>query len=1011
MSIFSKLKQFRKKNKTIGLTPFFSNQGIAFHLPKSNQEEIWQQTNDQWTTHQFITLQMLHEEGLADKTDEGFLIHPDDAVRLDQNTRQILKLPNPFPGSFQMSAKHHTQQQSFQVDLVLIHSNGDIIRNYMLHGPLLQISEDETYLPDPAQWLALSSVKFHQDLKEQDRSEYHNLLVIHHLQEAKAKGADIDLSHFKHLKTVIPDNITVSMDQKCDGSLELIPNFGGIGSPDDIKKRLGQLSPDKSVHSLRVQDTIILLNEKKLEAIHEIVTNRKIPPSQVKQFLSTPSAFLDASLIQLDTGFSLRVKGATHFKHSYFGDTELSDIQWFSVSEDEPLPLLKPNELDRIICDLNSLTMFRTKMNDALTAGSERFEFQKAEIPLEQVNEFELALNQLECSFSSKKDDEDQPDISSIMNKVLDISKNDEFCEFGLPDNFDACLYQGELDFSGYKRQPYPHQLEGIQWILGLSEQSIGAPIEWRDRLGALLADDMGLGKTFMSLIAASEFYKLLVKHNEIKRPVLVVAPLSLLENWKQEVFDTFHESPFRDIVILQSGADLNRFKIKGSSVETRQEVAKNEDDAICDNAIQYSLKVGSEYNSQRLDMDRRLVLATYQTLRDYQFSLCRIDWSLVIFDEAQNIKNPNTLQTRTAKGLKSQFKLLVTGTPVENHLGDFWCLFDTARPGLLGAYQEFLKTFVLPLLKSTPDTIHITRDRVGTALRQSVGGLMLRRTKEDNLKGLPEKFIYVGAPIEEGRREKYDPFLECMMTGEQLDRYESVINKTIAERHLPDMAANMLRGLHHLRDISLHPDLMDGGELPLPTTPDEAYTMILKSAKLIKLFEILNQIRDKNEKGIIFVLNKRLQRFLALTLHTIYAIQVDIINGDTQAVAKNKNTKTRIKIIDQFQIHEGFNVLIMSPIAAGVGLTVTSANHVIHLERHWNPAKEDQATDRVYRIGQTKQVHVYIPITHHPEVPSFEVNLNRLLMKKSDLKDAIVTQDDVTLQEITDSGLFDKEL
>ncbi|MFB2351132.1 SNF2-related protein, partial [Priestia megaterium] len=89
------------------------------------------------------------------------------------------------------------------------------------------------------------------------------------------------------------------------------------------------------------------------------------------------------------------------------------------------------------------------------------------------------------------------------------------------------------------------------------------------------------------------------------------------------------------------------------------------------------------------LDMDRRLVLTTYQTLRDYQFSMCVIDWGVVVFDEAQNIKNPNTLQTRAAKGLKADFKLLATGTPVENSLGDFWCLMDTAQPGLLGSWQN----------------------------------------------------------------------------------------------------------------------------------------------------------------------------------------------------------------------------------------------------------------------------------------------------------------------------------
>ena len=121
------------------------------------------------------------------------------------------------------------------------------------------------------------------------------------------------------------------------------------------------------------------------------------------------------------------------------------------------------------------------------------------------------------------------------------------------------------------------------------------------------------------------------------------------------------------------------------------------------------------------------------------------------------------------------------------------------------------------------------------------------------------------------------------------------------------------------------------------------------------------------------------------------------VINGDTKAVAKRKSDVTRRGLIEQFEAREGFGMMIMSPVAAGVGLTITGANNVIHLERHWNPAKEDQATDRVYRIGQSKDVSVFIPILHHPEHDSFDLHLHRLLAKKIDLKDAVVAPEIVT--------------
>ena len=987
-NLFQKLKNLRKSNINKGFEYKTTSNGINFFTDAELLKKAREKQGDSLSLNQFIILQMLVEEGLGEFTDKGFFVSTEDASLLDDNTRYLLKLPEIWPGSFQLSAKGQTRNQDFELNLHLILPTGEIIKHYWLKGPFLKISESETFLPNNAQWQILSTIKDH---IESEKTEYNNLHAIFKLQQAKEMGIDIDLSHFNNLQMTVPENISLSVDEQCDGSLQLIPNFGGIGSPDEVRKRLGQLGSDK-VQSIRIKDTFVLLDEKKFEATQEIIQNKTIPKNLVKQFLETPSAFIDATLVNLDVGFSLRVKGASNFKHGYFGDTELSDIAWFKKDiEKEPI-LLKPEELDQLITDFDKLEIFSNQMNDALDAGSESFEYGEAEILLENSDRLKAALDHLKLIFSGKGLDQSR----KIESKVIDISTNDEFCEFGtihVPQDINECFYKDPLDFSCYKRQPYPHQLEGIKWVLGLSKESIDAPLELQDRLGALLADDMGLGKTYMSLISISEYYRLLKEKDELLRPVLVVAPLSLLENWKQEVFETFEDSPFNDIIILQSSADLKKYKLQGLSVETRQEVQK---DTPCDNSIRYSLKIGPEHGTERLDLPKRLVLTTYQTLRDYQFSLCRIDWSFVIFDEAQNIKNPNTLQTRTAKGLKASFKLVVTGTPVENHLGDFWCLFDTARPGVLGAYQNYLKTFVLPILKSPPEKADSVRLEIGQSLRQNVGGFMLRRSKEDNLSGLPKKRIFVGAKIHENRREIFDSNLICTMEGIQLAKYNEVVHDTVANMDI-SISGNILRGLHLLRDLSLHPDLAEGGNLPIPENEIDALKIMKKSAKLQKVVELLSQVQERDEKAIIFILNKRLQTFMAVAINRIFGINVEIINGDTKAVAKRASVKTRVKIIELFQKQDGFGVLIMSPVAAGVGLTVTGANNVIHLERHWNPAKEDQATDRVYRIGQTRDVNVYIPIVHHPEARSFEVNLNTLLMQKNDLKDAIVTQEEVT--------------
>ena len=167
---------------------------------------------------------------------------------------------------------------------------------------------------------------------------------------------------------------------------------------------------------------------------------------------------------------------------------------------------------------------------------------------------------------------------------------------------------------------------------------------------------------------------------------------------------------------------------------------------------------------------------------------------------------------------------------------------------------------------------------------------------------------------------------------------------------------------------------------------------LIPKSAKLVQTVDILKQIRAKGEKAILYADRKVTQRMLAKVLREVFDIPTRIINGDTPAGnTGSASNKTRQQLIDEFEARDGFGALVMSPIAAGVGLNITAANHVIHYARHWNPAKEDQATDRVYRIGQEKDVHVYYPMCTIPDdaFQSFDLILDDLLRRKRALADA----------------------
>jgi SNF2 family DNA or RNA helicase len=377
---------------------------------------------------------------------------------------------------------------------------------------------------------------------------------------------------------------------------------------------------------------------------------------------------------------------------------------------------------------------------------------------------------------------------------------------------------------------------------------------------------------------------------------------------------------------------------------------------------------------------------------------LSRINWSIAAFDEAQNIKNPNALSTIAAKALNADFKLLATGTPVENTLKDFWCLMDTAVPGLLGAWQSFRKTYIVPITAVDGEQARQRKQEVGSQLRQVVGDYMLRRTKEDNLKGLPQKKIYAGV----NGASNFLPVLAAYMNDQQLKAYNSIIAE-VHQASAEDKRKVVLPSLHKLKLTSIHHDLLS--DISFRDLTQQISQRASGSSKITALLQLLHDIKKRNEKVLIFTTSKRVQAYVSALVSHEFRVIVETINGETKAVANKKDDATRKGIIDKFQSAPGFGVLIMSPVAAGVGLTVTGANNVIHLERHWNPAKEAQATDRVYRIGQKREVNVYIPIALHPNQKSFDEHLNSLLGNKVDLSNAVVAPYIVEAEDL--SGIF----
>jgi len=479
------------------------------------------------------------------------------------------------------------------------------------------------------------------------------------------------------------------------------------------------------------------------------------------------------------------------------------------------------------------------------------------------------------------------------------------------------------------------HQITGITWLQHLFGK---APSHCR---GAVLADDMGLGKTWQLLAMLAWVFE----KNPRLEPALVVAPLSLLENWKEEAERFLLPGALRFLTVY--GDTLTNLRVPRAAIDQQLQA---------EGLVRF-LRPGWRGNAS-------VVLTTYETLRDLEFSFAAEKWSVMVCDEAQRIKNPNAMMTRAAKKQNVKFKIACTGTPVENTLADLWCLFDFVQPGLLGALDDFGRRYRKPIEAETEEE----KARV-EELRMKIAPQILRRTKEEVAKDLPKKFL-----VESCRR--------LPLSGYQRSLYANAI-EMFKRRHDPTAVVpfkNHLGLLHYLRLICTDPRRHG-----LDTfKPDPLRDYRLRAPKLEWLLGTLDDIRRKQEKVIIFCEFRAIQRMLRHYVNEMFGYSPDVINGDTSASASH--TASRQKRIKAFQASPGFGVLILSPVAVGFGVNIQGANHVVHYTRTWNPAKEDQATDRAYRIGQTRDVYVYYPVVYAEDFVTFDVKLDQLLERKREL-------------------------
>ncbi len=351
------------------------------------------------------------------------------------------------------------------------------------------------------------------------------------------------------------------------------------------------------------------------------------------------------------------------------------------------------------------------------------------------------------------------------------------------------------------------------------------------------------------------------------------------------------------------------------------------------------------------------IILTTYGMLLRQPW-LTEQQWNLAILDEAQAIKNPNSRQTKATKKLKANARIALTGTPVENNLSDLWSLFDYISPGLLGNLTKF-KQFTKSLEKRQHDQF--------TPLRTLISPYILRRLKTD-------KTIITDLP------DKTELKTYCTLTKQQAALYQTSVNEL--EKSLQDLDGIQRRGLifsflMRFKQICNHPDQLLG---------NKDYH-IDNSGKLLRLKELCQEVSQRQEKVLVFTQFKEMTQPLAATLEEIFGCQGLILHGGTPV-------KQRQKMVKQFQDPDGPPFFVLSLKAGGTGLTLTEASHVIHFDRWWNPAVENQATDRAFRIGQKRNVLVHKFITKG----TFEEKIDTLIQDKSNMANELLEGEASTL-------------
>ena len=904
-----------------------------------------------------FTIPQLLESGLALASDEGIRISHADFVTLEENGIDAFADVAPWaPFTLEVQSRGWTGDPGFTY-LYGFYLGREAVYPDRL-GCFLR-RDSLVYRLDPQTFALVEAIDSFNSLSGEEKASSHAFIRFAEIK-GLAEGIGAQLDRFLSGERVIVANrVGLDLVVEPDGRITFVPKIDGV--PDEAMRRAFIASDDaEEIYSIddgqggRVR---VILDDMQREVLRRMQLVRHLGGAERAKVLRDPHAAFDGVTNHVEISpdlFGPRVKGIGDFPfvvQPYVRGSGTGIFEGPEVSGDTPQRSrieaglecrYADGSVDMVsFSDRTEVIKLRERAHDAARKGLGVVEFRGKSIALERP--FIQGLDELVAVLT--KQGRGGPPASQ--RRFLLIYTNEETVEYAEPSGAEKWpAGAGELPGALRKdRQLKDHQRDGLTWLQHNFQI---------DRRGCLLADDMGLGKTLQVLA----FLAWLIERGGISAdspdgerppwdPILVIAPLMLLENetWMNDIREFFEGegAVFQPWLVLR-GRELNRLKKPeaGGKRETIEGLS--------------ALDVTQFRNY-------RLIFTNYETVTNYQHSFARADinWSVVVTDEAQEYKTPNTKISHALKSLTPRFRIACTGTPVETRLLDIWNIFDFLQPGTpLGSAAEFNENYEKPWRSPTSEseTGQSILGNLRDALKIGRPNAHVMRRDKKRLPGLPTK---------------EDHIIECMLSDEQRQWHLDLV------RCARDGRGHPLELMHKLMDVYQHPALVPRYE------GIGATEALARCPKLVAVLECLRRISAHGEKALVFARRIPMQQLLADVFAREFGLPIDIINGVRQRGETQGSSRTRRMMMDRFREHPGFNVIVLSPEVAGIGLTFVEANHVIHYGRWWNPAREAQATDRVYRIGQTRDVHVYYPVAGDPlgEFPTFDEKLHELILRR----------------------------